>query len=477
MKHFKIMSTATAVFSFLLVCVSCGEKDIFEPEPKPAFQGSSIFVANEDGASSRITVNMEKEWRVSVPKGSSWISVSPLGGGATEVTLTVTVEGNNPALTERVGYFDIRAGEDVTRYYVIQSPTEGISLRTDELYAGSSASVLSFTVDGNIGYTVTAKEDWMGAGDISYSDPVVLDDGVTESEYVSSSFSVNLQANDGDVRYGTLVIADESGAEYEVEVGQWGNVEPDFSRPFIRRSLAVRLTSTNCGYCPGMDEQLMEAVAAYPGHIVPVNMYGYMTGDDGLVYVDYDSYADVFGVTGYPTAVVNNCARMENTVLSQADAFEHLAGEAVEDIPSETCVAGVVMKEAETLNIDLSIASRETGNYGLGILILEDSIEYYQAGKGWQYIHNNVLLGICTPVFSGEEIALSAGTVESVSVSVPVPDWAVNPANIHVVVYMTRKGSYDGSVSGIIYDDYCGYVVDNVTDIPAGGFTVFDYEQ
>lgn len=419
---------------------------------------------------------MENEWRVSVSKGNSWISVSPLGGGATEVTLTVTVEGNNPALTERVGYFDIRAGEDVTRYYVIQSPTEGISLRTDEMYAGKSAGALSFTVDGNIGYTVTAKEDWIGIGDIAYSDPVVLDDGVTESEYVSSSFSVNLSANDGDVRYGTLVIEDETGAEYEVKVGQWGTVEADFSRPFVRRSLAVRLTSTNCGYCPGMSEQLTEAVAAYPEHIVPVNMYGYMTGDDGLVYVDYDPYADTFGVTGYPTAVVNNCARMENSVASQSDAFVRLAQEAVDDTPSETCVAGIVTEDAGNLSIDLSIASKNTGTYGLGILILEDSIEYYQAGKGWQYIHDNVLLSIVTPVPAGEKTALPAGGVEHVSMSVPVPALTVSPDNLHIVVFVTREGSYAGSVPGILYDDFCGCIVDNVTDIPVGGFTLFDYE-
>ena len=460
-----------------LICglSSCSEKQV--PEEVPTSNGNTVFVANEDGSKSKITVNMKEEWRVSVAKSNSWISVSPMGGGATEVTFTVTVSGMNDALTERVGWFDVKMNSETVRYYVVQSPVDGVLPAALEMYAGMSAGSLSIAVNGNVGYTVSTEDDWIKPGKVIYTEPAVLDDGVTESRYVTSSFNVDVKANGGNVRYGTLVIKDDAGAEHKVTVGQWGNVEPDFSRQFIRRSLVVRLTSTNCGYCPGMEEQLMEAAEANPGRIVPVNMYGYMTGDDGLVYVDYDPYADAFDVSAYPTSVVNNYARMENSVSSQAEAFGQLVKEAAENRPSATCVAGVVTERSGTLDIDLSIASRETGNYGIGMLVLEDSIEYYQAGKGWQYVHDNVLLGICAPLFSGEETALSAGTVEHVSVSVPVPDWTVNPANLHIVVYMTKKGSYDGCVPGIVYDDYCGYVVDNVTDIPVNSFTVFDYEK
>lgn len=460
-----------------LICdlSSCSEKAA--PEDVPVSNGNTVFVPNEDGAKSKITVNMEEEWRVFVSKGNSWISVSPMGGGATEVTFTVTVAGANDALSERVGWFDVRMDGKTVRFYVVQSPVDGVMPVASESFAGMSAGSVTFTVEGNVGYTVSAKDDWMQPGEVTYAEPSVLDDGVTKSRYVTSSFNVDVQSNDGNVRYGTLVIKDDTGAEHEVTVGQWGDIEADFSKSFIRRSLVVRLTSTNCGYCPGMNEEIMHAAEAYPDRIIPVNMYGYMTGDDGLVYVEYDSYADAFDVTGFPTAVVNNCARMENTVTYQADAVGHLAMEAAEDCPSETCVAGIVTEQSGTLDIDLSIASKKTGTYGIGIFVLEDSIEYYQAGKGWQYIHDNVLLNICAPVFSGEETALSSETVKHVSLSVPVPYMAADPDNLHVVVYITKKGSYTGSVRGIVYDDFCGYVVDNVTDIPVGSFTVFDYEK
>ena len=151
-----------------------------------------------------------------------------------------------------------------------------------------------------------------------------------------------------------------------------------------------------------------------------------------------------------------------------------LAVEAAEDLPANTMAAGSSRIEDGNIVVDLSIVSKQAGEYLVSVFVLEDGMVYEQLGGSSDYVHNNVARAEMTPMW-GEAVSLTANGLLERTFSIPVPESVLDTDNLHILVMLNREGSFTGSAQYAIYGDY-GYVMDNAVSIPVNGFAVFEYE-
>ena len=254
-----------------------------------------------------------------------------------------------------------------------------------------------------------------------------------------------------------------------------GRLEADYGSEFLRRSVMMRFTATWCGNCPRMNVGLMDAIENDPRHILPLSVHVWQS-EGGLNYDAGEDYADYFRIDGLPAGFMNNYAEIGGSYPSAIvqEIINDLAVEAVEDLPANTMAAGTSRIENGNIVVDLSIASKQAGEYLVSVFVLEDGMVYGQLGGSSDYVHNNVARAEMTPMW-GEAVSLTANGLLERTFSIPVPESVLDTDNLHILVMLNREGSFTGSAQYAIYGDY-GYVMDNAVSIPVNGFAVFEYE-
>lgn len=446
----------------------------------PAITGSTITLPNEANAVVEVTLEMESDWNVS--NSNTWFTVQPLSGVAGQATFTITVLDTNPELTEKVASFRINENGTPTEYYVVQDVTPGMSMVNNSVALSDAGQDASFTFSSNVAVSVTSSADWVTVGEIT-KDSVLLADNATYSKLKTYTVNFSTSENSGEVREANIQISGEGLDQAEnYVVTQMGVLVADYTRTFIRRSLVVRYTGNWCGYCPAMNLALHDAIDQYPDHIVAMNMY---QGSGDLSFSNINDYMNLFNIQGFPTAIMNYYCEVGNTSAYQSNTtrFVNLAKEAVSELPSNTVLGGVATLVGNNVEVEVSVASKEAGSYFVSAFLLEDGIIGTQSDylglvdNPAEYEHSNVVRSVMTAEM-GDPYSLSGNGLERITFTVPVPDEVENTDNLHVVVFTTYEGSFNGSLKDtyVSYKDY-GYVIDNVASIPVGGFAVFSYED
>lgn len=476
----KLVYGFVCVLGMTAVLASCEEKPTPDPEPEPALTGSTIMVPNEANAVVEISLEMGADWDVS--NSNTWFSVQPLSGTAGTATITVTVLDTNPELSEKVASFRINEGDTPTEYFVVQDVTPGMLMENNGVSLSDASQETSFSFSSNFDVTVTSSDDWVTVGEIK-EDSVLLADNATYSKLKTYTVNLSAEENGGEVREADIVI---SGVGVEMmetfTVSQMGELVADYSRDFVRRSVVVRYTGNWCGYCPAMNLALHDAIDQYPDHIIAMNMY---QGSGDLSFSDINFYMGEFNIQGFPTAIMNYYCEVGNTSTYQTNTtrFVNLAKEAVEDLPANTVLGGVATISGSDIVVDLSLASKNAGDYFLSAFLLEDGIIGSQSDylglvdNPSQYDHSNVVRAVFTERM-GDAYSLTANGMEKITLSMPVPSSVKNTDNLHVVVFVSYEGSFTGGLgdSFVSYNNY-GYVIDNAVSIPVGGFAIFGYEN
>ncbi len=458
-----ILAIGLSVFS----CNHAGED-----ESPVVLLGQSIQVPNAEGQVG-VALEFDDSWKVTGTEGD-WFYVSPLSGAAGTATLQINVQSLNPEHSERVSSFIVEAGGVATKYMVIQDVTPGIDVSSMAM-VGIKGGEYTFSLQGNVKYEAVPVEDWIEVSSIEY-DSTLLSDGSTYSKYMTSRIHMTVASNEGNVREGSISLNGVDGVTNAVvNVTQMGNLEADYGREFLRRSVMMRFTATWCGNCPRMNVGLMDAIEKDPRHILPLTMHVWQS-EGGLNYDAGEDYADYFRIDGLPAGFMNNYAEIGGSYPSAIvqEIINDLAVEAVEDLPANTMVAGTARLEDGNVVVDLSIASKEAGEYLVSVFVLEDGIVYEQSGGSSDYVHNNVARAEMTQMW-GDPVSLQADGLLEKSFSAPVPQSVLDPNNLHILVMMNRKGTFTGDVTYAGYYDY-GYVIDNAVSIPINGFAVFEYE-
>ena len=439
-----------------------------------AIIGNSISVPNEV-TTVQTSLEFDSDW--TLENQASWFVVTPMKGSAGTANLTISILETNSGLKERAGNFAVTVNGTETLYYVFQDGTPGFSITTDSYTVTSEEQTFSFSVEGNVKYEAVPDVDWMTVNSVQY-DSTLLEDNHTYSKYMTSVVNLSIQGNDGEIREGHITLTGEDGVTTAtITVEQIGSLVADYSRTFVRRSLAIRFTSTGCVNCPTMNQALEEAERNVADHIIPMNMHN-LTSNSHLAFANCNAFIALFGVTSYPTGFVNNYGKVENYTNPSimTTMFNGLAEEAVSDLPSNTVIGGVTRLEKDTVYADISIASKEAGLYALNAFLLEDGLVYPQTGGADDYVHNNVIRIEMTDNLMGDNVSLEANGTYVTQLKVPVPSSVENTDNLHVVVYTTYRGTFTGSVSNVLYGNF-GTVVDNVVNIPINTLVNYAYED
>ena len=178
---------------------SCSDENKQPDTPQVDFTGSSILVPNEVGTVS-VTMEFDAPWQVS--NRNTWFSVTPLSGDAGAATITVSVLETNPELTEKVASFIIESNEQNTQYYVIQDVTPGFNIASKIVCVNAEAQSYVLSLQGNTDFEATVADgaDWITVESVTETDSTLLNDNTTYSAYRTYNISMQIDANDGEVR-------------------------------------------------------------------------------------------------------------------------------------------------------------------------------------------------------------------------------------------------------------------------------------
>lgn len=475
MKSFtKMLLCCASIVGVAALFSSCSDKNGDNGgNNEPVLTGNSILVPNESDNVVTVTLEMEDDWSIS--NQSTWFAVNPLSGTAGSVTLNISVLETNPELTEKVSSFIIKSGDVNTQYYVIQDVTPGFNIANSTAKVNQNEQTYTFTVEGNVKYDAVPEVDWITVNGITY-DSTLLADEATYSKYMVSHIELAISANDGAVREGNIALNGVDGAtNATITVGQWGSsMDADFSKSFFRRSFMIKHTADWCGPCGMASEYIHEAMADRPGRMVWAGFYQGCNEASLSSWSGVSAYYRLTNSNGIPTSVMNNYCVMIGAY--PASTLVLLLDEATNKVQSQTGLGGYAAIDGGNIVLDLSIASKQAGDYKVSVFVLEDGLQYYQAGVGNNYIHDNVTRAEITDMW-GQSVSLQANSVEKVSFTAPVPSNIENENNIHICAVVYRTDSFKGSIAGMQYSDIEGIIVDNVIDIPINGFCIFEYEE
>lgn len=222
------------------------------------------------------------------------------------------------------------------------------------------------------------------------------------------------------------------------------------SSGYARHMIAMQFTSTGCMNCPLLASALKDVVMDYP-NVIPVSFhmdYGGladpMTLPVNAKFYEKVNTGDGMGLPLFALDfrkssqhIINEYAKMKSEVESWSKASPAICGVAVE---TSYDVADRALEVTAKFKADVP------GRYRYHIFLVEDGLEYSQAGaEGQSYIHDNVFRMMLGDNVVGEKLNggkyLEAGKEYEVTKKVTLPqEW--NPANMRVLAMMldTRDG-------------------------------------
>ena len=163
----------------------------------------------------------------------------------------------------------------------------------------------------------------------------------------------------------------------------------DEGKDYFRRSLVLDFTGTWCVNCPMMEKAIEETMEARPGRVVPVSVHC-MSIDPMYLKPTNDNLVKKFGVTGYPSAVVD----LDPESLISKSASELLMSNIDRLLEARGAAAGIRIEsvlDGNDYTVKAEMKVVRDGDYTLSILVLEDGIVASQTGGSQDHIHNNVL--------------------------------------------------------------------------------------
>lgn len=253
--------------------------------------------------------------------------------------------------------------------------------------------------------------------------------------------------------------------------------EPD-NTAFVRRSLMILFTSTDCSMCPYAISALHQlSLSPARNSYVLVECHS-VARNDPAYYSGPLMSAYGGDVTPYVSADLDN----ENLVIvggnPSIDAgmrnYWNLVNEAASRRPAQAGIAASSVLIGSTVSVSMSVKAAQTGEYKVAAWLLEDDIYGSQLNSGAAgnidfNVHNDCLR-YAQYTGSGRDAdytGVSLGTVNAgeeagYTFSIPVEDgWDVD--NCHLVLLVTAE---DGG----------SFYVNNAAKCEIGGTVAYEYE-
>ena len=323
--------------------------------------------------------------------------------------------------------------------------TGGTGSTVDSLHVNLSRSSVEYNGFDYATITITDQK----GNDITSTSEIYVNGNYSGSKFIpTGTGTYNVNAKKGTIPSDTKVLtATAPGAS-----------------PFSQKILVEDCTGAWCGYCPRLANSLDNYKATKPNCIVLAVHGG--GGTDPFKYQYYTSLNSSFGVSGYPTAIVNRKGQWtENTADLNAE-FNKWAplGLAIESTIGATAITGKVKVKFNVTTeqpMKIVIAMVENG------LIANQTNYYSPSGGATPYLygganpvigftHNNVLRKAATDIF-GDAVPAASQVKNNIyelpfsidlSGNTATGTFTAVPANCAIVAYVldgsaSKKGTYN----------------------------------
>ena len=239
---------------------------------------------------------------------------------------------------------------------------------------------------------------------------------------------------------------------------------------YYHKMLAMEFTSVNCTYCPGLAESMENIQDRFPGRTSVAAFHSESLGSDPMSLPLNDKILNkVTTGQGLPMFSLD-FRKSSQHITSQEDL---IASEIELQLEKYKSDCGVAI-ESEYNNTDGKIVvtakfkSSVAASYRYHIFLIEDGVEYMQAGQDGTYTHMNVVREIAADNIYGTRLnqgnALEAGKEYQVERTFDM-NKAWNPANMRVIACIMKSG--DGST----------YTCDNCNECTLGGKADYIFEK
>lgn len=472
----------------LLLAVSCGKEQGPDTPPAATTEGT-VFLPQTEGQEVRIIVSASGEWSIS--SDVDWAAVFPLSGGAGENTIVIRTMDANPKLRERVAYFDMTITDgQPKRYYLVQKGIKGVEIIEPlSVIDSKDGGVVSVKVLANMEFSVETGASWASSAGIQYGqDSTLLEDGVSYSELQTAVLDIEVQAYDGTASRKTDVsIMTDDGKQTVTliqSIVQWDS-------QFYKKSLAAKFTGQSCSWCSYMSDGLHAAQVDRPGRMEIMNLYGYHEGDE-LYWEGAGTFDEFFTEnfrTGAPYTVFNEVAGVQSygyDIDGLKNKLLELIDWGKEEVPARSALYVRSALNGSRLNVSGFAALKESmEDCRISIFILEDGIVASQAGRGNDYVHDDVVRYAVTevlgePLVPQEELVPGDAEICVFSKSVTLPEGVFrdgDSSKARILAYVTcAEDNVPDNIPSEVNVMELGTIVDNVVSLPLNGEISVMYE-
>lgn len=328
------------------------------------------------------------------------------------------------------------------------------------------ADKTSIKADGKQEVTFTVK---FGSKDVS-NDPNMTITRIAAGEEVALRPGVNTFSTTVAAEYRFKARYYSSTAYYtdnEVSVTARSVSESVGQKDYFRKLWGMQFSAVSCTYCPRLTASLKNVMAANPGRIVLTAFHVVfnetMMPDPMRLDINEDFRDLVKHGDGLPLFAFNMVKDAEGIVDEQYKIEEAFSGYTT----SATC--GVAISTSyDSSSRQVTVTGRVTSNVAeplrYHLLLIEDGIEYSQAGADGTYVHNCVVRDVLAGNKWGDKLNSSLALEEGVEVTVTKTmkiDTTWNPDNMRVV-FAVLKPSEDVFVCGNVNECALGASVDYI---------------
>ena len=401
-------------------------------------------------AATGADANMFNTVELSAPEGETL----KVGEAYHFVTMPAFLAGGFSLLFEKEdGSFAVKTyNKDVTikaaHFATLMEADKGLSYRNDfldyspgEVILDGLGGAFGIHVRGTLEYHIDCLTDWIhevsAAGDLR----------------VDFCHAYYADRNDEGVeRTGMLTICYGDNC-YPITVTQspLGDL-----KVYPNHSLGMRFTATWCGYCPIMSETFRLTQEKMGDRFEYVCMYE--TGGD-YGYPDGELLFAMYGLTGYPSGIIDGWYELENYDSSVASSMAAQAMAETEALyPAVTAVGLESSLSGRELTVKADVIAQMPETYKITVILMEDGIvgfqKDYNAGDHEDFVHNRVARMTLTSSVFGDEFDIdAAGETKSLTYTATIPNGYVLD-NLVVLAYVQRNFNDRPALQSGSYGDW-----------------------
>lgn len=377
----------------------------------------TVTYQGNDVTAQAVIVNMTEadRWEAgrntfsSQASGSYEFRASYDGMSSNSVTVTVTIEPQNPLVLHASKPRINANGADEVTFTV--------------LYDGEDVTSQSTITDVNSGEAIT---------------------GNTFSSSVSALYEFTASYNDATSEAITVACGDYA---------------------FYKNVLLFRFTGAWCGPCGQFSSTLSAALDSYPDRVVQMALHTDAGGTDPLVSSQLGLFLTYFSHNSWPTLFFDFDRTDTGKGISPINMSTQEVVSTIQSYQAAGAKAGIAMSstmEGRTATVTVRVTPSESGEYFLGVAVVEDGIAGTQNGVEGTYINNDTFRVIDTAVTGNALGSLTAYTETSQEFSFDLSKYT---DNCRIVAYVNVSDGKDG------------YLTTNAASCPINGSTDYRFEE